>query len=87
MEGHDWNYTVLSWEGHARIAGDHIERRAPDATGLRELRFVREVDPAWKWALANQARRFLHRTYEAVAQTWVGTIPPLQTSNPHEEIA
>ena len=83
--GHDWNYAVLSWEGHARIAGDHIQRGATDERGAHELKFSRRVDPPWKWALANQARRFLHGTYEAVARAWLGAIPPLQTTDPRKE--
>ena len=59
FEGHDWNYAVLSWEGHARIAGDHVERRGIDPTGAHKLRFKRQVDPAWvcPFARYDQPRR------------------------------
>ncbi len=84
--GHDWNYAVLSWEGHARIAGDRIQRRATDDRGAHQVTFSRPVDPSWKWALANQARRFLHGTYEALARVWLGAIPPLRTTDPRKEV-
>lgn len=77
VEGHESSYAVLSWEGHARIAGDNVEEHAPDETGLRTARFVRQVDPMWKEALADQARRFLREVYAAVAVAWVGSVLPL----------
>ena len=49
---------------------------------LRRMDFNAREPAEHREALANHARRNLHKGYELVARDWFGTVPPLATADP-----
>jgi hypothetical protein len=83
VEGHDWFYAVSSWEAHGRVAGYRVtESTLEGAVDLRRLTFSSRAPAAHREALANHARRNLHKAYQLVAWDWFGTVPGLATTDP-----
>ena len=65
-----------SWEAHGRIAGYDVEELQIEGD-VRRLKFEAKRKPEEIEALAHNAWRILLRTYETVAQDWLGRVPLL----------
>ena len=81
--GHGWFYAISSWEAHGRVTGYGVTKTPVEGhSDLHRVDFISREPAPHREALANHARRHLHKGYQLVARDWFGTVPALATADP-----